>query len=387
MAKKKYKYGEIEKFQKSNPNFPSYILEELDDNLPENLTSKKVLIVLKSVEEEYKHALITPGEAIGVVTAQSVGEPSTQMTLNTFHFAGVAEQSVEGLPRLIEILDMKKKIKEPYMIIPLKKNVYEKKAKEIASRIRRTPLLEFSKSVNIDNTEKLVDITLDVKSLRSHFVEISDIINKKLERKLRKKSSIIEKDYGVILRIKGTPLSSLKDLVATKEAALNSVVLGIKKIEDVTIRKEGRGFLLRTRGIDIREVEKVEGVDVSNIYCNSIYDMFVHFGIEAAHQTIVNEITELVEKQGLAINQRHVLLLADVMTYSGDLRGMTRFGIVADKENTLTRASFETTLKHISRAALMGIEDELTSITENVMTNQIVSAGTGLPKVAVKENE
>ena len=93
---------------------------------------------------------------------------------------------------------------------------------------------------------------------------------------------------------------------------------------------------------------------------------------------------EVVNSQGLSVNERHVLLIADAMCYIGEPRGMTRYGIVADKLNVLTKASFETALKHISKGAVMNEINPLTSITENIMTNQMVNVGTGIPKIAVK---
>ena len=113
--------------------------------------------------------------------------------------------------------------------------------------------------------------------------------------------------------------------------------------------------------------------------------MYTAYGVEAAHQTIIREISEVVKSQGLSINERHILFIADVMTGSGEPRGMTRFGIVAEKQSVLTKASFETTLKYISKAALMNIEDKLSSITENVMTNQSINIGTGVVKISIKK--
>ena len=148
------KIKEIIQFSEENPNFPKYILEEVEKNLPKSVSSQKILDVLLNVEKEYNNSLVTPNEAIGVITAQSFGEPATQMTLNTFHFAGVAEQSVLGLPRLIEILNIKKNIKEPVMKIYLKEGITDIKAKKIVMQIKETLLVEFSKSFDIDLEQK-----------------------------------------------------------------------------------------------------------------------------------------------------------------------------------------------------------------------------------------
>jgi DNA-directed RNA polymerase subunit A" len=96
---------------------------------------------------------------------------------------------------------------------------------------------------------------------------------------------------------------------------------------------------------------------------------------------------EVVKSQGLTINERHVLLIADVMTYYGEIKGMTRYGIVGNKQNVLTRASFETPLKHLAYGALQNEENYLNTITENVMTNQIVRVGTGIPRISVSDKD
>ena len=172
-----------------------------------------------------------------------------------------------------------------------------------------------------------------------------------------------------------------------KGLLLSSIVYGIKGIKDVALIKDGDDYLVRAQGVAIKQVLAIPEVDKSRFYSNHIYDMYLTFGIEAAREVIIREIMDVVKSQGLSINERHVLLIADVMTFTGEPRGMTRYGIVADKMNVLTRASFETPLKHISQGALMNEINELTSITENVMTNQIVNVGTGLSRVAVKKRE
>jgi DNA-directed RNA polymerase II subunit RPB1 len=72
-----------------------------------NKFNKKALeSLLNTVVSQYKKAIVHPGEMVGMIAAQSIGEPTTQMTLNTFHFAGVASKSnvTRGVPRIDEIL-------------------------------------------------------------------------------------------------------------------------------------------------------------------------------------------------------------------------------------------------------------------------------------------
>ena len=372
----------VTNFRKENPEFPSYILDDLNKCLPKKVKDGQVKRVLENVVSEYRDSLITPNEAIGVITAQSVGEPSTQMTLNTFHFAGVATQSVEGLPRLIEILDVKKNLEQPTMRIYLKPEfASEEKLKFVASKIKETKLLEFSNNIDINTDERLIKINLNLKQFKKYNIEPESIISY-LDKKIRNNAQIVD-DKVLVLRDNAN--AGLKDLMSIKELAMSSIVYGIKGISDVSIIKENDEYMILTRGISLKQVMKLDEIDPFRISCNDIFETYDNFGIEATRNLIISEIMEVIKAQGLSINERHVLLIADIMTYTGEPRGMTRYGIVADKTNVLTKASFETALKHVSKGAILHEENLLNSITENVMTNQMIYIGTGVPKIAVRK--
>ena len=373
----------IEKYAKENPKFPSYILEEIEKHLPAKASDKDVETALNAVVQEYEDSLISPYEAIGIITAQSVGERATQMTLNTFHNAGVATESVEGLPRIIEILDAKKNLEMPLMRLYLTegKKAKEDTVKKLAMSIKETKLEEYATKTDIDVANTKVIISLDSKMLKQFSIVPEDLISY-LDKKIRK-SAAVEKDQLVV---ELSPTSGLKDLMAAKSLALASIVHGIKGVRDVTIVKENDEFVIVTKGSALKQVMALDEIDSSRIYSNDIDVVSSIFGVEAARQVIIKELMDVVENQGLSINERHVLLIADVMTYTGEPRGMTRYGIVADKANVLTKASFETALKHLGRGALLNERNYLSSITENVLTNQQVFVGTGFPKIAVKKN-
>lgn len=374
----------FKEFKKENPEFPEYILNNAQAYVPKRTSDKDVKRILENLKIEYEDSKISPNEAIGIITAQSVGEPSTQMTLNTFHFAGVATQSVEGLPRLIEILDAKKNLQAPMMKLYLhSEGMNNEKFKLVGEKIIETQLESFSINVDIDLENKKVVIDLDVPKLTKLEIEIDSLISY-LDKKVRKISKVTEDGKQIV--ISGKAADGLKELMAIKKFALNSIVFGIKGIKDVSLIREDGEFIVITSGTSIRQASNIPEVDANRIYSNDIHEVFAIYGIEAARQVIITEFMEVVKSQGLTINERHVLLIADVMTYTGELKGMTRYGIVGDKQNVLTRASFETPLKHLSKGALLNEQNLLNSITENVMTNQVVNVGTGIPKVAVRES-
>jgi len=128
----------------------------------------------------------------------------------------------------------------------------------------------------------------------------------------------------------------------------------------------------------------LEEVDAYRATTNNIFEIEQVLGIEAARQAIINEIFKVIESQGLNVDVRHIMLVADTMCVSGTLKGITRYGVVSEKSSVLARASFETPIKHIINAALVGEVDNLNSVVENVMVNQPVPIGTGLPSLSVK---
>jgi len=371
----------FEEFIKENPNFPEYLIDEVKKFIPKNITQKDLKNVLGNLKTEYEESLISPYESIGVITAQSVGEPATQMTLNTFHFAGVESLNVTmGLPRIIEILDAKKKISSPLMKIYLKDSKDAEKVKSFALRIKETLLKDVLKSVEIDLEDKVINLTID------------EVLYKKLELDSERIASSIKKAIkggdveileNFLMKVKFNENTNLKSLNSFKAIILNILVKGIKSIEDVSILSRNGEYVLQTKGTQLKTILNMPEVDATRTHSNDIYEIYSLFGVEAARNLILKELRNVVEEQGLTINERHLLLLADVMCYTGEVKGVTRFGIVAEKMNVLTRAAFETPLKHITRAALRREDNLLASITENVMTNQMTTVGTGIPKVKV----
>lgn len=375
---------QLQEIQKKYEDLPEYILTEIEKNLDGKETKEEISTIVENVYEEYQKSLISPYEAIGVITAQSVGERATQMTLNTFHYAGVATESVEGLPRIIEILDAKKNLEMPTMRLYLVNGsqATQEEAKKVAMQIKETKLEEFVLESNIDVANTTVKIQLDSKLLKKYDIVGEDLVSL-LDKKIKKSARAQDDSLFVELSLS----SGLKDLMSAKSLAMNSIVYGIKGIRDVTILKEENEFVIVTKGSALKHVMAISEIDTSRIYSNDIDVVNSMFGVEAARQVIIKELMDVVESQGLSINERHVLLIADVMTYSGEPRGMTRYGIVADKANVLTKASFETAIKHIGKGALLNERNYLSSITENVLTNQQVYVGTGFPKIGVEKNK
>jgi DNA-directed RNA polymerase subunit A" len=359
------------------------VLEEIKNQVPANISKKDMQKVLDLIVAAYVSAQVNAGECVGLVSAESIGEPGTQMTLNTFHFAGVAEMNVTtGLPRIIEIFDARKTIKTPMMEIFLIKphNTLEK-VRSFAASIRETMFGEIVEEYSLNVFEQHLKTKLNSELLDDFGLTVKDIV--KLVKTKSKGFSLQSGENEIIFSHKGKA-EEVKDLYNLKEKLRKVKVHGLKGIKQVLPVKRGEEYIVLTSGTNLKDVLALPQVDTSRTFSNDLYEINAVLGIEATRQAIINEVYRVIESQGLNINIRHIMLVADIMSASGKVKGITRYGVVNEKASVLARASFETPIKHLINAALEGEVDNLTSVVENVMINQPVPLGTGLPSLVTK---
>ncbi len=367
---------------------PDNVKEELYGKLIEynkkyKLKKKEVQAIIEEAEREYENALIEPGEAVGTVAAQSMGEPSTQMTLNTFHYAGVAEINVTlGLPRIIEIVDARKNPSTPIMTVYLdEEHRYDReKALEVARKIEGTTIENLAQSMTIDilNFEFIIDI--DPERLEKSDLDM-ERIKKKLEGSF--KSAEFDVDgYTLIMRPKKA--QKIADLRRLAEKVKKHRLKGLSGVGKTIIRKEGEEYVIYTEGSNFKQVLKVPGIDPTRTRTNNIHEIAEVLGIEAARNAIVEEIVNTMREQGLEVDVRHIMLVADMMTLDGVIRPIGRHGVVGEKASVLARAAFEITTQHLFEAAERGEVDPLNGVVENVLIGQPVPVGTGMVKLTMK---
>lgn len=331
------------------------------------------------VSEKHKSGKISPGEAIGIVTAQSFGEPSTQMALNVFHFAGVQEMQITlGLPRLIEIFDSRRKPSTPLMEIHLdKEHNNEKDARVIAEKIKEVKLKDIISEIKIDFAGKKIEIFLDKNSIKQTHIS-AETISERLNEK------------GFEVKLKGDVISlsmpelSFKEIYKQKEKIKDTNISGVKGIEQVLVVKREANYVILTSGTNLNEMLEFKGVNKEKTVTNDIHEIAEVLGIEAARHAVMNEVKKVIEPQGLDIDESHIKLVSDAMCSSGNVKGITRMGIISDKSSILARASFETPVKHFVNATIKANKDELASVVENIILNQPVPVGTGLPGLLVE---
>ncbi|HPR41988.1 MAG TPA: DNA-directed RNA polymerase subunit A'' [Candidatus Methanofastidiosa archaeon] len=367
-----------------------YIRDETKETLirfnekKQELSEKELRAILEEVCIEYKRAQVDPGEPVGTVAAQSVGEPGTQMTLNTFHYAGVAEINVTlGLPRIIEIVDVRKDPSTPVMLVALKEEFSSSKEKaiSIAQKIEGTTVENVSRATALDVINMEFHIDLDSERMEDAGLDMEHVVKKLKRVKSVEKLRYDEAEYTIIVSPGQMNLLKLRKF-SQKIKALP--LKGIKGIERAMIKKEGEEYFVYTEGSDLAEVLKIEGVDHKRTRTNNIYEIFEVLGIEAARNTIINEIQKVLDEQGLEVDRRHIMLLADAMCLEGDIQQIGRHGITGEKASVLARASFEVTTGHLLEAAREGEKDRLNGVTENVIVGQPIPLGTGIVDLIMK---
>ncbi|MCL9815692.1 DNA-directed RNA polymerase subunit A'' [Natronocalculus amylovorans] len=350
------------------------------------VTTEQADEIARAVQSQYEDTRVDPLDPVGTVSAQSIGEPGTQMTMNTFHYAGVAEIDVtQGLPRLIELVDARKTPDTPMMTVYLDDGYAtdRERAHEVVWAIESTKILALGDvSTNVADMIVRVDLNKDTLLERWPTVGDSDVIAAEI-------AETIEDALGVNTRQNGTAIEfgpnepSYRELLQLVEQLRDVVFKGIEDVTRVVIRKEQleddeEEFVLYTEGSAFGDVLSIEGVDATRSTCNNIHEVYKNLGVEAAREAIINETVNTLEEQGLDdVNVRHMMLVADIMTNRGEIESIGRHGISGSKDSVLARAAFEVTVNHLLSAAIHGEADDLNGVIENVIVGKPVSIGTG----------
>ena len=396
------------------------------------------LWLVREVERLFKKALVEAGEMVGAIAAQSIGEPATQMTLNTFHFAGVSSKNVTlGVPRLKEIINVAETIKAPSTTIYLqpKYRIDRKSAGTIKNQLEYITLRSLTQSVQIwfDPQDNAIEEDLDLieayKQLevdkaegedKSHWLlrvvldktkmnevgfvmkTIADAVTKKFGEGIHLIHSE-DNEERLVLRIRlmkrkeeeegenGGGVNEIDTFKLLEEPLLSIKLGGVDNILKVFLREEVRDgkveengeigrkkeWILESNGINLLQILSCPGVDFTQTKSNSVVEVLSILGIEAARRLILDEVRQVIEFYGLSVNYRHLATLADVMTYRGELMAITRHGINRTEAGPLMRCSFEETVDVLLEASTYSLKDDLKGISQNIMLGQLAPLGTG----------
>ena len=253
--------------------------------------------------------------------------------------------------------------------------------KKFAALIRETTFGELVEEYTLN----IFNQTLKA-SLNGALLEEIDLTPKDLLKLIKTKSKgfTLEATSSEILFTQSGKPEEMKELYNLKQKVAEVKIRGVKNIKQVLPVKRGEEYIVLASKTNLKDILEFDEVDAARTFSNDVHEIYEAYGIEAARQSIINEVFRVIESQGLNIDVRHIMLVADVMCASGVVKGITRYGVVSEKASVLARASFETPIKHLINAALEGEIDYLTSVVENVMINQPVPLGTGLPGLVTK---
>ncbi|MDR0912521.1 MAG: hypothetical protein LBM96_07990 [Methanobrevibacter sp.] len=464
--------NKVERISKSknktkNIDFPEkYIQDIADAYVKYNLTDKELESLIIRVRENYINALVEANEPIGPVASQAISEPATQMTMRTFHYAGVAELNVTlGLPRLLELLNASSVIFTPSMNIyfedgDITKEEVEKfankitetivndviidndvvtdfqsnsisakfdfnkikakslKIEEIVDIVKKVfPTGEFSILRESDNDEEdiekttfksldelkmvLAEESLDDSfddSLEGSLDNLSDNSSTNKNKNAKNKNAKTSISQNPIQSVEFTYKSkknSIRELRNDDDKFRNISIGGIDNIRRVIIRKTEQEWFLQTDGSNLKDILNEDIVDNVRTTSNHIHEIHNVLGIEALREKIFNEFRRVLDDQGLDVDIRHIMLVADYMTYTGKLRhffGRSRESIMYNYDSVFARAAYERiddrhNYRSIYAGALIGEVDEFHGPLERSMIGQPIHLGTGSVDVMMKANK
>ena len=441
-------------------NSSNNIIQEIDKNSMKNLKmlirtklASKIVIIqnklnleaftwtISKIYEQFEKALVHPGEMVGSITAQSIGEPATQMTLNTFHFSGVASKSqiTRGVPRLRELINVSKNPKTPSVTVYLNTDIplSKEKTKNVINELQYTNLRYFvkettiyydpniyNKSSSIQEDKLFVEeyysifddsvifenlspwvlrIVIDHQYLLDKQLTMFDIYEHIIIKYESKKLQVIFTDdcaETLIIHIRfiyqniSNEITDLdqKKLKDFEQILINDCAIkGIKKIKKAFMReiknknykKNGESYskkewIIETNGTNLRQCLCNKNVDSTRTISNDIHEIREIFGIESSRAILFKEIKNVIGDSGIYINSRHLDILVDVMTNKGYIMSIDRHGINRSDTGPLARSSFEETTDQLVKAGIYSQIDNMVSVTANIMTGQKARFGTNM---------
>ncbi|MGA8302111.1 MAG: DNA-directed RNA polymerase subunit A'' [Thermoplasmata archaeon] len=391
--------------QKEGVTLPPLVAEELKTKLQHlRLAPGDAMKIVREVVRRFRRAEVDAHESVGIIAAQSIGEPGTQMTLRTFHYAGVAEMNVTlGLPRLIELVDARRVPSTPMMTVHVEKKFKNDRdaVHDIALQIEVTTVPDVAALGTVIEDLKVVvsPIAARLEERGVKRAELEAALVENLDARLFeiKNGSGSGETRPIEIHLKESAPGATKSkkeelveempfkklLIASEEAKAIRIK-GVTGIRRALIRKEKDEYVVYTEGSNLEGVIEILGVDAVRTTTNSVFEIYRVYGVEAARAALVHEANRTLAEQGLGVDIRHLMLVADVMTNEGDIRAIGRHGISGKKTSVLARAAFEITAAHLLRAAITGEVDELKGVAENIIVGQPITLGTGAVNLVYK---
>lgn len=415
-----YEIEDILSFIKPKKNIPldvSYnIVKNSKHELREQLKDIQIYPdMIQSLKDEIKNQVLTtyiePGESVGVISAQSIGEKQTQTTLNTFHKAGSSEKTViTGVPRIEELLSATKDQKSVNSTIVLKNKhkSIEDIRNTISNKIRHIKLSKLSKTYEIcidkkpEKWYKAFDILYN-----DSYKKYSDCISMEIDTDLLFKYRISLKDISnaisdeyddIICVFSPDNIGQIDIYVETSKIELpekrilfidsdnaieiyleevvqpllyNLTISGIEGIENIYFNDD---FLtIETDGGNLKKLLALPFIDINKTITNDLWDIYNTLGIDAARNFLIEEFLQLCS----GINRCHIQLLADKMTFKGIISSISRYTMRNEDCGPMGKASFEETMDNFLRAGTFGQEESTNGVSASIICGKRSKIGSG----------
>jgi len=380
-----------------------------------------ISIIKKELEKHVHKSIIQAGESVGVISAQSIGERQTQLTLNSFHQSGLTVATVvTGVPRFLELLNATKdpKVSSNSFFIrqslqtPLEcrlvirdsliyhsmNDLIVKQSIFIAEKAEEYWYTAYETIYNNQFRYYSSGITfyLDVEKIYKHKILISTIKDR-IENIYSDVCCVISPLHvGQIdlfidtSDVKLTPDENLPEFIKHKnpiEIYLEEVVLprileidicGIRNIKQYYLKKEEERWFVETEGANLCDILSLPYIDIETVSRNNMWEIYNIMGIEATREFLMEEFTKIVSSDGTFINPSHVLLLVDLMTYQGTIVSISRYGMKKEQMSVLSRSSFEESLDQFCNAGFYAEKEPIQSVSANIMCGKRSNIGSGL---------
>jgi DNA-directed RNA polymerase II subunit RPB1 len=398
---------ELNKINKSCNGHSSQLFDEMikhyftKDKL-ETLSEYGLSWLQDEIVYYYRKAKVQTGEMVGVIAAQSLGQPITQMTLNTFHSCGISAKNVTlGVPRLKELINLAKNIKSPSMDIHMKEEFKEHpeyyltclklkdiiESHEIHYHNDNYQWKDYEKEyLEIMDNESLKDsinlckwviyLKINTQTCAEHGISFSDItfvMNRECDLIWTVSNT---KDREIVIHFFTDTVDETKIKTFYNKISHDLIIKGFTQIEDCFENPEIPN-LVETKGSYLEKILSCPYINPYKTITNNVIEVLNCLGIEAARNVLLKEIKNVIEFDGSYVNHRHLSILIDIMTYKGSLMAITRHGMNRTEVGVLMRCSFEETVKIITDAAMHAEKDTLRGVTENIMLGKSANIGTG----------
>jgi DNA-directed RNA polymerase beta' subunit len=379
----------------------------------------------KQIEEYYNNTIIQPGESVGIMCAQSIGEKQTQMTLNTFHKAGQSEKGVTaGVPRFQELINATHKLNAKSLSCKIYFKENNKNIKELRNYIGHSivelTFKKISKSINVymnKNDEPWYDTFIKLYDKENKFdrniykncITIKLDMNILFEYKLTMKeiSSFIDNKYFDMFCIYSPPDFGQLDIYVdttnielpekrlvfidsdnAKEIYLQEcvqpileklIISGIEGIKHIYYTNENNEWIIETEGSNFEELLLHPNIDHDRTISNNVWEIYETLGIEAAKQFLIEEFMVIME----GINDCHPRLLVEKMTFSGTISSISRYTMRKEEAGPMGKASFEETMDNFIKAASCGDIEPTNGVSASIICGKLAPIGSGMVDLAI----